>query len=122
MNQFNNIGSMFPGAEHRLTREKAKHVLTMGVNFEITGLVMTDKITGDKCIVDSSAVRWMGKQEAHEMHAIAIAQAEYEYWKKAWDEDPGGYGLEGMAAAANIVGALTLKTPVHEFIAAKEAK
>ncbi len=177
MNQFSNIGSILPGAEHKLTRDKAKHILTVSPTYQITGLVMTTP-GGDKCIVDSSAVRWLTKEQSWEiMHNAdaedavkreimrlcgaesdlrgamvwlqthfeqlnsereglvkaevaerasdeqtrcwGIAQAEYLYWEKVCSDDPGGYGIEGMGAATNIVASITMGYSVEEHNAAK---
>lgn len=38
--------------------------------------------------------------------ACYIARIEYAYWTKLCEDDPGGYGIEGMGAAANILGAI----------------
>jgi hypothetical protein len=57
------------------------------------------------------------KHEAERV--LGIAQAEFAYWKKVCDEDPGGYGIEGMAAAANIVAAITMGISVEDFKAGK---
>jgi hypothetical protein len=56
---------------------------------------------------------------AESERVLEIAQAEFAYWKKVCDEDPGGYGIEGMAAAANIIAAITMGISVKDFIAGK---
>jgi hypothetical protein len=63
MNQFNNLGSMFPGPENKLARDKMKSILMAQPSWKITGIVMTNP-DGSKCIVDGPAVRWMTKEEA----------------------------------------------------------
>lgn len=66
---------------------------------------------------------WDGCQSLvfkHELERVlGIAQAEFTYWKGVCDKDPGGYGIEGMAAAANIVGGITTNKTVEEFEAGK---
>lgn len=52
MNQFANIGSMFPGANHKHTRDKAKEMLSSHPSFEITGLVITNQATKKKHYID----------------------------------------------------------------------
>jgi cell division protein FtsB len=67
MNQFNNIGSMFPGANNKLTREKTKQVLMTPFNtYQITGLVLTN-VNGDKCIVDNGVVQWLKAESVAEI-------------------------------------------------------
>jgi hypothetical protein len=145
MNQFANIGSMFPGAQNKAIRDKLKQLLTMPGNRQVTGLVLTDE-KKDTMIVNGESASvtffrldphgpktleakwldpkcWDGCQSLvfkHEAERVlGIAQAEFAYWKKVCDEDPGGYGIEGMAAAANIVAAITMGTSVEDFKAGK---
>jgi hypothetical protein len=63
MNQFNNLGSMFPGPENKLARDKMKSILMAQPSWKITGIVMTNP-DGSKCIVDGPAVRWLTQKEA----------------------------------------------------------
>jgi hypothetical protein len=48
-----------------LTHSKTKHIIARD-SFSVTGFVLT-KETGEKCIVDMSAVRWMSRDEFFKM-------------------------------------------------------
>jgi hypothetical protein len=52
VNQLANIGSMFPGAQNKATRDMAKEMLTASPSFEITGLVITNQATHKKVVID----------------------------------------------------------------------
>lgn len=56
MNQFNNIGSMFPGAQFKNLRDNAKLALTLPGMPEIIGLVIKN-CHGDVTIVEQDKVQ-----------------------------------------------------------------
>jgi hypothetical protein len=127
MNQFNNIGSMFPGAQFKGLRERAKATLTMDGQPEIVGLVIKNA-AGDLTIIEEDKIQTfkLGEVEiikAGEIQRIMqIAAIECEYWKNVADKDPTGecYGIEGMAAAGNILAAIILGISPDEFKKRKE--
>lgn len=116
MNQFSNIGSMFPGAEFKDLRENAKLALTLPGQPQITGLVVSN-VHGDVItVIEQDRVRVLLKNPTdHAARALGIARVEFEYWEKVCDDDPGGYGIAGMGAATNILGAIVAGTTAEEF-------
>ena len=48
-----------------LTHSKAKHIIARD-GYSVTGFVLT-KDSGEKCIVDMSAVRWLARDEFFKM-------------------------------------------------------
>jgi hypothetical protein len=127
MNQFSNIGSMFPGAEYKVMREQAKQRLTLDGMPMIVGLIIMDQ-AGTKTFIEKEKVQVIPRELElvvlpkidYLERAIQIAQVECDYWKKVCDEDPGGYGIEGLAASANIIAALVRGITAEEFKKEKE--
>ena len=59
----NDLLSVLNGAPAaKLTAQKAETVLHRG--FELTGFVLCNPRTGERCIVEMSAVRWLDKDSA----------------------------------------------------------
>jgi hypothetical protein len=106
MNQFANIGSMFPGANHKQTRDKAKEILSSHSSFEITGIVITNQATKKKHYIDQGIHGELDHNTviSETLRCQGIAAREYGYWKE------GGDGCEGcicaMGAAANILASI----------------
>jgi hypothetical protein len=125
VNQFNNIGSMFPGAQFKNLRDNAKLALTLPGQHEIVGLVIKN-VHGDVTIIEQDRVQVFHHGQVEQIpatektRALQLAQIECEYWKKVCDEDPGGYGMEGMTAAGNIIAAIVQGLTPEEFKKKKE--
>lgn len=66
MNQNNNIGSMFPGAEHKLTRDKAKAILEQFPDCKVTGLIITNP-QGYAAIIDQGLMRSLDKERMRDL-------------------------------------------------------
>lgn len=66
MNQFSNIGSMFPGAQFKNLRDNAKLALTLPGQHEIIGLVIRN-CHGDITIIEKDKVRVLHAGQMEEL-------------------------------------------------------
>lgn len=127
MNQFANIGSMFPGAQNKALRDNAKLALTLPGQPEIIGLVIKNAM-GDITVVERDKTQVVSRDQVamsdinERDRALQITQIERAYWEKICEEDPGGYGIEGMGACANIIAAIVMGLSPEEFKKIKKKK
>jgi hypothetical protein len=123
---------MFPGAQNKQLREKAKEALTLQPMAEIAGLVIRNQ-HGDLTIIEQDRVHVFHGTTLAQLEpsgwrnrALQIAQVECEYWKKVADQDQGpggnvdGCGIEGMCAAGNIIAGIMMGITPEEFKKRKE--